>query len=134
MSRFVIDAPTLLHAVTAGRAIDPAHQLVAPGSIRSQALDLLLARVRDGELTEADALTLHERITETRIRTLADRVSRRVAWTLAREHGWETVRDAEHLALVRLQADALATVDERLAALADGIVPVVEAERLFVPR
>jgi predicted nucleic acid-binding protein len=132
MSRFVIDPPTLLFAVEGERAIDPAHQLVAPGSIRSQALDLLLARVRDGELGEREALALHERITETKIRTLADRVSRRTAWNLARAHDWETVRDAEYLALVTLQADALVTIDERLAALAAGLVPLVPVDELFV--
>ena len=114
MTRFVIDAPTLLHVVESGRVLDPVHQLVAPGGIRSQALDLLLARVRAGELTEARALDLHERLTGTKIRTLADRVSRCTAWTVASQQGWETTRDAEHIALVTLQADALVIVDARL--------------------
>ncbi len=131
MSRFVIDAATLLYAVEAGRALETAHQLVAPGSIRSQALDLLLTRVRDGELAESEALALHERITEVKIRTLSDRVSRRTAWNLARKRGWDTLRDAEHLALVKLQADALVTVDEHLATLAEGLVPLGRVEDLF---
>ena len=133
MARFVIDAPTLLYAVESGRALDPVHQLVAPGAIRSQALDLLLARVRTGELTEPQALAFHERLNATKIRTLADRVSRRTAWSIARERDWATIRDAEHIALVQLQADALATIDDRLATLAVGIVPVAEVERLFRP-
>ena len=49
------------------------------------------------------------------MRLLADRVSRRTAWRIAREHGWDTLRDAEYLAMTKLQADALVTVDTALA-------------------
>jgi hypothetical protein len=55
MTRFVVDAPTLVHVLSEGIAIHPDHQLVAPSSLRSQALDLLLTRVRTGELTEKEA-------------------------------------------------------------------------------
>lgn len=130
MSRFVIDARTLLCVIESGIAIDPAHRLVAPGSIRSQALDLLLQRVRAGDLSEREALGLHERVTETRLRLLNDRVSRRAAWDLARAKGWDTIRDAEYLALTRLQADALVTIDDRLAAAAAGVVPLATVEQL----
>ena len=41
MTRYAIDAPTLLHIVTEQLAINPEHQLVAPHAIRSQALTLL---------------------------------------------------------------------------------------------
>jgi predicted nucleic acid-binding protein len=44
------------------------------------------------------------------MRLLGDRVSRRTAWKIAREHGWETTYDAEYLAVAKLQADALVTV------------------------
>jgi len=33
--------------------------------------------------------------------------ARRTEWQIAREHGWDTLRDAEYLAVTRLQADAL---------------------------
>lgn len=46
----------MLHIVSDDVGVDPAHQLVAPNSIRSQALDLLLAGVRHGELAESAAL------------------------------------------------------------------------------
>jgi len=124
VSRFVIDAVTLVSVLETGRRFDPEHQLVAPGAVRSQALQLLFTRVADGDLAEREALRIHERLTETRIRLLNDRVSRRAAWDLAHSQGWPKLRDAEYLALVRLQADALVTVDERLAALAEGIVDV----------
>ena len=56
-------------------------------------------------------------MTEIKIRLLGDRVSRKTAWRVAREHDWDTLRDAEYLAVTRLQADALVTVDPGLAAV-----------------
>src|SRR5215469_7500963 len=120
MARYVIDAPTLLHLVDADLRVDPSHQLVAPNSIRSEALELLLREVLAGERTEAVALQAHERMTELKMRLLGDRVSRRTAWEFARQHGWDRLRDAEYLAVTRLQADALVTVDPNLAARAQG--------------
>jgi hypothetical protein len=124
MTRFAIDGPTLVHIVTSQLAIHADHQLVAPSSLRSQALELLLKRVRAGELTDKDALALHERITET---------SRRTAWSIARERDWSTISEAENLAVARLQADALVTVDPDLLARADGIVSVAPVEALTAP-
>ena len=59
-----------------------------------------------------------------KLRLLGDRVSRRTAWKIAREHGWENIFDAEYLAVCLLQADALITIDETLAAKAAHIVPL----------
>jgi len=50
MTRYVIDAPTLLHLVANDVQVSPKHQLVAPNLIRSQALSLLLEAVRRGDL------------------------------------------------------------------------------------
>ena len=124
MARYVIDAPTLLHVVAEGVAINARHQLVAPNLIRSQALAILLTRVRDGELSEEEALVHHERLTELKMRLLGDRVSRRTAWRIAREQGWDTTFDAEYLAVTQLQADALVTIDAALAARAAPVVPL----------
>lgn len=77
MGRYVIDAPTLLYLVDHGLGVHPAHQLVAPSSIRSEALELLLAEVRRGDRPEKAALETHERMTEMKMRLLGDRVSRR---------------------------------------------------------
>lgn len=132
MARYVVDAPTLLHLIDTDAPLDPAHQLVAPSSIRSEALDLLLGQVRRGERSEREALALHERLTAQKIRLLGDRVSRRTAWQLAVTHDW-SLRDAEHVAVTRLQADALVTVDPALAALTNGVVPVAAVE-VLLPR
>src|SRR6478752_7474352 len=110
MTRYVIDAPTLLLVAADDLRVSPAHQIVAPSLIRSQALSLLLQAVQRGELSERDALARHDRLTELKMRLLGDRVSRRTAWRIALEHGWDTTSDAEYLAVTRLQADALVTV------------------------
>jgi predicted nucleic acid-binding protein len=133
MARYVIDAPTLLHLVDTGLHVDPGHRLVAPNSIRSEALELLLRDVRAGKRTEAAALKAHERMTEIKLRLLGDRVSRRTAWQVARQHDWDTLRDAEYLAVTRLQADALVTVDPRLAVTARGTVAVAALDDLLAP-
>jgi predicted nucleic acid-binding protein len=130
VTRYVIDARTLLHLVTDDVAVSSAHQLVAPNLIRSQALSLLLAAVRGGEITEEIALQRHERLTEIKMRLLGDRVSRRTAWKIAREYGWETTFDAEYLAVCKLQADALITIDPALAAKAAHIVPLAAVAAL----
>jgi predicted nucleic acid-binding protein len=133
VARYVIDAPTLLHLVDAEIHVDPGHQLVAPNSIRSEALELLLYDVRAGKRTETAALEVHERMTEIKMRLLGDRVSRRTAWQLARLHDWNTLRDAEYLAITRLQADALVTVDPSLAATARDVVAVAAIDDLLAP-
>jgi predicted nucleic acid-binding protein len=130
MTRYVVDARTLVHIVSASVAIHPSHQLVAPNPVRSQALSLLFEQVRCGKLDEGEALRLHERLTEVKMRLLGDRVSRRTAWRIAREQGWDTIGDAEYLAVTRLQADALVTIDETLARRAHGIVPTASLDAL----
>src|SRR5690348_580334 len=130
MARYVIDAPTLVHLLDRGLDIDPGHQLVAPNALRSEALGLLFHDVREGNRTEKEALHLHELITEQEIRLLGDRVSRRTAWQIARERGWESLHAAEYVAVAQLQADALVTVDPRLASQAKDVVPVAPVDAL----
>lgn len=65
------------------------------------------------------------------MRLLGDRVSRRTAWKIAREHGWGRLRDAEYLAITELQADALVTVDSELAAKAAIMVPLASIQDLL---
>ena len=133
MARYVIDAPTLVHIVDAELTVDPGHQLVAPSSIRSEALELLLRDVRAGRRIEAAALKAHERMTEIKIRLLGDRMSRKTAWRVARENDWDTLRDAEYLAVTKLQADALVTVDPELAAVARDVVSLAAVHDLLAP-
>ncbi len=133
MTRYVLDAVTLLRLVADGVQVSPEHQLVAPNTIRSEALDLLYEAVQRGTLTESAALRHHERLTEVKMRLLGDRMSRRTAWKIAREQGWPSLRDAEYLAVTRLQADALVTIDAALAAKAEGLVPMAPVSALTAP-
>lgn len=130
MTRFVIDAPTLLQLVDEQMAVHPDHQLVAPNSVRSEAMTLLLHDVRSGVRSEAEALERHERLTAVKIRLLGDRVSRRTAWQIARERDWDGLRDAEYLAVTRLQAHALVTVDPTLRSKAEPVVRLAPIEDL----
>ncbi|HWC23860.1 MAG TPA: hypothetical protein VG502_16310 [Flexivirga sp.] len=133
MSRYVIDARTLLRLIADDVEVASGHQLVAPGRIRSDALALLFRAVQEGALDEKEALTRHERVTETKMRVLNDRGSRGMAWRIAREQGWDTTYDAEYLAITKLQADALVTIDPDLAAKAQGVVPLAPFDALSVP-
>jgi predicted nucleic acid-binding protein len=130
MGRYGIDAPTLLHLVGNDLEVSAEHQIVAPNAIRSDALSLLYEAVRRGDLTEKVALQQHERLTQLKMRLLGDRVSRRTAWNIALEHGWDAIRDAEYLAVVKLQADALVTIDPELASKAEGIVALAPLDAL----
>jgi predicted nucleic acid-binding protein len=131
MARYGIDPATLVHLLDSGQAVAEGHQLVAPSSLLSDALQLLLDDVRGGRRTEQSALKAHEAMTSLKVRLLGDRVSRRTAWRIAQQQGWTTLRDAEYLAVVQLQADALVTVDPALAARAAGIVATAGYEALF---
>ena len=133
VSRYVVDAPTVLQLVADGIEVGPEHQLVAPSLIRSQALALLFDAVSRGDLTEEAALRRHDVLTKLRMRLLSDQVSRRTAWRIAREQGWESTYDAEYVAVTRLQADALVTVDPTLAAKAKGVVPLAPFDLLRRP-
>lgn len=133
MTRYTIDARTLLHLVTEGVEVSAAHQLVAPQAIRSQALQLLLDQVRAGEITLKQARDRHTGLTETKIRVLGDRMSRWTSFQIAREQDWPTTTAAEYLAVTKLQADALVTVDQELATLATGIVPLAPLSALTTP-
>lgn len=127
----MVDPSTLLHLVDNQLSVGRGHQLVAPNSIRSETLELLLCAVRRGERTEQEALARHEAMTEVKIRLLGDRVSRRTAWRIAVDRDIESLRDAEYLAVARLQADALVTTDPDLAASAEGIVRIGAVSELL---
>ena len=131
MTRYVIDAAALVSIVDGGRAVDPAHQLVAPKSVLSDALQLLLDEVRAGRRSEKAARETHERMTELKMRLLGDRMSRGRAWRIAREHDWGSLRDAEYAAITQLQGDALVALDPGLAARLDGVVPQASLDEVF---
>ena len=66
-----------------------------------------------------------------RIRLLGDRVLQNAAWKVAEQLGWDDTVDAEYVALTQLQADALITLDDRLALAVQDLVAVAPMETLF---
>ncbi len=75
-------------------------------------------------------MACHEQITQLKMRLLGDRVSRRTAWQIARERGWESLRDAEYLAVATLQSDAFATIDPDMIGKAQDLVRVTSVTEL----
>lgn len=131
MKRFAIDALTAVRLARDEMWISDEHRLVGPSILRSHAMSLLYREVRWGELEEADALRILDRLTTMRIRLLGDRVSRAVAWKLAVQLGWYDPVAAEYLAVAKLQADTLVTLDPELERAARGVVPVSPIDELY---
>jgi predicted nucleic acid-binding protein len=125
MTRYAIDAPTAVRMVREGITVPDSHQLVAPNVLRSQALSQIYRATRQGELSDDEAERMLEGITSMRIRLLGDRVSRRVAWRVASQLGWDDTPRAEYVAVAQLQADAFVTLDPDLARQVSDIVPVI---------
>ena len=130
MTRFVVDCGVVLHLAAEEIQLAPQHELLAPTLLRSQTLSTLHEAVHRGEIPEAVALERLARIQALPIRLLGDAVLRRNAWQLADRLGWAETYDAEYVALTRLQADALVTLDAELARRVEGIVPTATVEAL----
>lgn len=130
MAKYVITPEVALPLVRDGAAAPGGHQLLAPTLLRSQLLSLLYGAVRRDELTEPEAGRALDRVRALRIRLLGDRVLQTTAWRIAEGLGLPDTLDAEYLALTRLRADALVTLDPALAAAAEGVVPVAPVEVL----
>lgn len=131
MTRYAIDAPTALRLLADGREVAAQHQLVGPALLRSHALRVVYADVREGRLDDRQGRAVLEHLASQRVRLLADRVSRATAFALARERDWDDPAPAEYLAVAKLQADAIVTDDPQLRAGAEGVVPIAEYEDLF---
>ncbi len=119
MTRYAIDAPVALRLVRAEATLASDHQVVGPGALRSEVLALLYRQVRTGELQTADALSLLDKVATMKMRLLADRVSRRVAWKVAAELDLSDTHLAEYVAVAKLQADVLITEDPELRRVAN---------------
>jgi predicted nucleic acid-binding protein len=131
MTRYAIDAVTAIRLVR--ESVTVAHPLVAPKSLHSDALSILFREVRAGGTSEAEARSVLDGITTTKMRLLGDRVSRATAWKVATALGWEDTPRAEYVAVAQLQADAFVTVDETFARALDGIVALAPFEALSRP-
>lgn len=107
------------------------HQVLAPTLLRSQLLSLLYAAVDRGGLTKQEAELRLDHVRGLRLRLLGDRVLQGTAWKIAAQLGWSDTFDAEYVALTQLQADALVTLDRRLADAVAGLVTLAPVEALL---
>jgi len=130
MTRFVVDASTVLHLASAGVKVRSTHKLLAPTLLRSQTLSALHEAVQRGEIPADVARERLTRIGRMPIRLLGDAVLRRRAWELADQFGWASTYNAEYVALTQLQADALVTMDPKLARSVKGIVETASIDAL----
>jgi predicted nucleic acid-binding protein len=130
VTRFVVDCGVVLHLVSEEIEVAKEHELLAPTLLRSQTLSALHEAVHRGEIPETVALERLARIQALPIRLLGDAVLRRNAWQIADRLGWAETYDAEYVALTRLQADALVTLDAELARRVEGLVPTAPIEAL----
>ena len=130
MTRFVVDASAVLHLASTGFEAPGAHELLAPTLLRSQTLSALHEAVWRGEIPADVARERLARIGRMPIRLLGDAVLRRRAWDLADQLGWASTYDAEYVALMQLQADALVTLDAELARSVEGIVATASIDAL----
>src|SRR6202165_6049376 len=130
MTRFVVDASAVLHLASAGIEVPGKHKLLAPTLLRSQALSALHEAVQRGEVPADVARDHLARIGRMPIRLLGDAVLRRRAWELADQLGWASTYNAEYVALTQLQADALITLDPKLARSIKGIVETASIDAL----
>jgi len=127
----VIGPDVALRLAMSQAEIRDEHQILAPTLVRSQILSLLYQAVRRGEMTKKDADQQLNYLRGLRIRLLGDRVLQNVAWKVADQLGWADTFDAEYVALTQLQADALITLDDRLAHAVKGLVVVASIDALY---
>lgn len=122
---------TTLRIVREAPDLGARKRLVGPAVLRSHVMSMLYREVDAGRLEERAARNHLEKLASLKIRLLGDRVSRSEAWKLSRQLGWDDPALAEYLAVAWLQADVLVAGDERIAAAADGIVPLATYDELL---
>ena len=130
VARFVVDCETLLRIAAGEIQVAPAHSLVAPTLVRSQALAALYEAARRGEISPTEGLERVTRINSLKVRFLGDKVLQRRAWKVAEQLRWQSTYDAEYVALTELQADFLVTTDKGLAEAVSGLVQTTTPDAL----
>lgn len=131
MTRYVVDARAAMELARRRSAVREEHKLLAPTLLRSEMLSLLYQAVRRSELTKKEAAAQLEYVRSLRIRLLGDRALQNAAWRIADRLGWADTFAAEYVALTQLQADALVTLDARVADAVRHLVRVVPIEELL---
>ncbi|GAB5899055.1 type II toxin-antitoxin system VapC family toxin [Mycolicibacterium mageritense] len=133
MTTFVVDAQVAIDLAVGGTTVPPQHSLAAPTLLRSQVLALVYESVHRGEIDERTGRKILDDIRGLRIRLLGDRSMQDHAWRIAAKLNWPDTYRAEYIALTQLQADALATADNQLAAAARAFVETVSPAEITRP-
>jgi predicted nucleic acid-binding protein len=133
MTTFVIDAAVAIDLAARGVTVPPEHSLAAPTLLRSQVLAGVYDSVRRGDIDERTGRKVLDDVRGLRIRLLGDRVLQDRAWRIAAELDWPDTYLAEYIALTQLQADALATADEKLGTAARAFVHTVSPADILRP-
>lgn len=131
MTRYVIGPDVALRLAAEEAGVRSEHKLLAPTLRRSQVLSELYRAVVAGELTKKEADRRLDYVRGLKLRLLGDRVLQNVAWKVADQLGRHDTFDAEYVALSQLQADALITLDERLAQVAKELVTIAPLEAIL---
>ena len=131
MARYVIGPDVAIHLGGEEAVVPDGHQMLAPALLRSQMLSLLYQAVHRGDMTKDDAERRLFYVRGMRIRLLEDHILQNAAWKVADQLGWSDTFDAEYIALTQLEADALITLNRRLADSVKDLVTVAPIEALF---
>jgi predicted nucleic acid-binding protein len=129
--RYVIALDAALRLFRERATVPAETKLVAPTLLRSQAVAHLYAAARRGEIDRDEARAQLDHMRALNIRLLGDRVLQQFAWDYAERLRWEDTYMAEYVALTKLQADALVTLDPGLARAAGSLVPVASYEEML---
>lgn len=127
----MITADTALRLAEEAATVGADVRLVAPTILKSQVVAALYRQVSAGTLDRKSAERRLDHLRRLKVRYLSDRVSLGVAWDIAARLDWDDTVAAEYLAVTRLQADALVTLDPALAEAAAGVVAVASYDRLL---
>jgi predicted nucleic acid-binding protein len=130
MTKYVIGPDVAIRLARDEAVIRGEHQILAPALLPSQLLSVLYQAVNHGEMAKKDAERHLSYVRGLRIRLLGDRVLQSVAWRVAGQLGWADTFDAEYVALTQLQADALITLDRKLAHAVKDLVAIAPIEAL----
>ncbi|WP_234796852.1 DUF1905 domain-containing protein [Mycolicibacterium porcinum] len=133
MSTFVIDAAVAIKLASDHAVIPARHSLTAPTLLRSQVLALVYASVRRGEVDERTGRKVLDDIRALKIRFLGDRSLEDHAWRLANKMNWPDVHQVEYIVLTQLQAGALVTLNDELAAAARAFVKTASLADVLQP-
>ena len=130
MTRYVIGPDVAIHLAGEEAVIPDGHHVLAPVLLRSQMLSLLYQAVHRGEMTKEDAERRLFYACGMLIRLHEDHILQNAGWQVADQLGWPDTFDAEYVALTQLEADALITLDRRLADAVKNLVTVAPIEAL----